>query len=428
MSSNTLWSTVRGTHDILGDALWRQRMCITQFTQLATLWGFAGIDTPLIEQAALFERTTPDADITRKELFRLVPRNDRDAFVLRPEGTASVLRALLNAGLTQSLPLKLFYHGPMFRYDRPQKGRMRQFSQIGIESLSAPVVDTAPSANMAVDLEAIALAHTLLTQLPLTEKPRLHINTLGDEETQKRYGTCLQDYLTPYRDTLSDDSQHRLDHNPLRILDSKSPQDQALVANAPKLVDMHTPTTQKAFEGLCAQLDALGIPWVHEPTLVRGLDYYCHTVFEFKSPHLGSQDTVLAGGRYDRLSTALGGPPMGGVGWAAGVERLMLLVDPDKAPSALTPVAFLPQGEADLSEAMNVATTLRQEGLPVLMMCEPCTLKKRLKKASQKQCRYVVIMGEEERKAQQVQVKNMDTGAQETVALDHLVSFMKGPA
>lgn len=402
-----LLSSVRGMHDLWGTTFARHKALLSCFESVATRFGYHGIQTPLVEPATLFERATPEADVTQKELFRLVPRSEDDANALRPEGTAPTVRAILQGGHAQDKPLKLFYSGPMFRYDRPQKGRLRQFHQVGIEHLG----DDTPYS----DLDILQLAHDFLNVLPLTEKPTLHLNSLGDQETREAYTRALKDYLTPHRHTLSADSQRRLDTNPLRILDSKSADDQKIVANAPLLQDFYTNGAKTHFETLCAKLTEQGILFHLEPKLVRGLDYYVHTAFEFKVSALGAQSTILAGGRYDGLSELLGGPSLPGVGWAAGIERLALLCKEDWG-HAKPPAFLLPCTEEDTLKAFLLAGTLRKERCAISMLTTPWPLKKRLKKISTQGGRFVLILGETEREQETVQLRDMETGEQNTLA------------
>lgn len=414
---SSLWATARGMHDVWGPSFDQKDHLIQTFSEKARLFGFDGIETPIVEGQALFERAAPGADIVSKELFRLIPRNEGDAYALRPEGTAPVMRAVLGAGLVQSLPLKFFYQGPMFRYDRPQKGRLRQFTQVGVESMGEN--------NPFTDAETIQLAHTFLKALPLSEPPTLHLNTLGDAASQKAYSEKLVDYLTPRTQDLSPESQARLQKAPLRILDSKSETDQTILEDAPKIEDVLSPDSRHFFETLKGCLNGLGIKWVLDPRLVRGLDYYCHSVFEFKVSRLGAQNTVLAGGRYDKLSSLLGGPPMGGVGWAAGVERLLLLYDLERLSPTLPSIFCLPHSDHDAPYALTLAEALRNNDLAVSTLLTPWPLKKRLKKVAIRGGAFALIVGEDERNTRSVQVKDLRDSTQQMLAITDVAAFIR---
>ena len=304
---------VRGTHDILPEQSARHRHVIATGRAIAEKYGFGEIATPIFEFTEVFKRTLGDtSDIVTKEMYTFLSRSG-EQITLRPEGTAGVVRCLISQGLSQRLPLKLFYQGPMFRHERPQKGRLRQFHQIGAELLGV----AAPLG----DIEIIALAVHILDALGVLEKTTLEINTLGDAESRKAYRDVLVDYLNEHRDRLSEDSRDRLERLPLRVLDSKDEGDRRIIADAPVMHDYLTGAAADFFAAVCAGLDGLGVAYELNPRLVRGLDYYCHTAFECTTRELGAQGAVLAGGRYDGLVAALGGPATPGVGWAAGIER-----------------------------------------------------------------------------------------------------------
>jgi histidyl-tRNA synthetase len=294
----------------------------------------------------------------------------------------------------------------MFRYERPQKGRLRQFHQVGVELLGI--------ADPLADVEVIALASDLLAALGLAGRVTLEINTLGDAESRSRYRTDLVSYLTEFRDRLSGDSQIRLEHNPLRILDSKDPGDRAIIAGAPRLVQSLNARSSDYFAQVLAHLDGLGIAARPSDRLVRGLDYYCHTIFEFTTDVLGAQGTVLAGGRYDGLVEQMGGPSVPGTGWAAGVERLMLLAD--DVPAAPRPIAIMPLGSEQAGAALAVARRLRAAGQPVVFGFGG-SLKKQMAWANRIAARVVVILGSEEVARQVAAVRDMDTGRQEDIPL-----------
>jgi histidyl-tRNA synthetase len=323
-----------------------------------------------------------------------------------------VARAFISGGLSQSLPLKLFYRGPMFRYERPQKGRQRQFNQVGIEFLG---VDS-PLA----DVEVLSMAWRFLNELGLGEHIHLEINSLGTTQDRIAYANDLRAFFTLHQDALSEDSKTRLEKNPMRILDSKDEGDKRIVADAPLITERLT-EGKEHFDAVKRGLDLLGIPYNVNPRLVRGLDYYCHTAFEFVTTQLGAQGTVLAGGRYDGLIGMMGGPATPGIGWAAGVERLAMLVG--ARPSQDRPVAVIPMGD-DLA-ALALSETLRGAGVSVQMGYSG-NVKKRMERANKANARFAVLLGGDEMARGAVTVKDLDAGTQEEVPLDGVLDRLKG--
>jgi histidyl-tRNA synthetase len=292
---------VRGTRDLLGDEQRRHRHVTETARRVAGLYGFDEWSTPIFEETAVFARTLGEtSDVVSKEMYSFTDRGGDDV-TLRPEGTAGVCRALVSNGLTQSLPQKVFYAGPMFRYERPQKGRYRQFHQIGLELIGAP--------EPLADAEVIACGRDILAQLGLSGAVTLELNTLGDSESRAAYREALVTHFTAHREALSADSRARLERNPLRILDSKDAGDREVVVDAPTIAPFLTPLAQAFWDGLRRALDAFDVTFIENPRIVRGLDYYSHTAFEFVTDALGAQGTVLAGGRYDGLVAEMGGPP-----------------------------------------------------------------------------------------------------------------------
>lgn len=412
-----LLQPVRGMHDFL-PAAWVELQHIIQTARAgASLYDFKEMMTPVVEYRDVFDRTVATSDIVTKEMFEIVSRTsgEESLMVLRPEGTAPLMRAVISEGLTQKLPIKFFYAGPMFRYDRPQKGRLRQFHQVGVEFIGVQ--------DPWADIEVLACAHQFLTALNLKEQITLEINTLGDAESYEAFRKQLVDFLEPYRAHLSSDSQMRLEKNPLRILDSKEKRDQEILEGAPSLHTCLTSSARDFFEQVCKGLQALEIPYTINPSLVRGLDYYVHTAFEFKAAGLGAQSTVLAGGRYDGLSTLLGGPPLPGIGWAAGVERLHLLTACPEGSPLVFPL--LPQGEENVMPALLLARDLRQTGIPIDVMGGLQSLGKKIQKAQKAGHPVVLILGEEERKKGTVIVKNLEAHTQEEVAQGDLPKILK---
>jgi histidyl-tRNA synthetase len=325
---------------------------------------------------------------------------------LRPKNTAGVCRALVSGGLTQSLPQKVFYAGPMFRYERPQAGRYRQFHQIGAEVLGA--------AEPLADAEVIACGHHIIRALGIADGVVLEVNTLGDAPSRDAYRAALIAHFTAHRDALSEDSQRRLEKNPLRIIDSKEAEDRALVAEAPTIAPFLTAEARAHWDALRRHLDAFGLPWRENPRIVRGLDYYSHTAFEFVTDRLGAQGTVMAGGRYNGLVEEMGGPPTPSVGWAAGIERLAMLLP--AAPPAPRPVAVIPVGDAAEGPALDVLQALRRAGV-VAEIAYRGNLKRRMERANRIGARAAVILGEEEIAAGVAQLRDLDAGTQERVPL-----------
>ena len=407
---------VRGTHDILPEQSLRHRHVTETARTIAGQYGYAEVATPIFEFTEVFKRTLGDAsDIVTKEMYTFESRSGEE-ITLRPEGTAGIVRALISGGLGQNLPLKFFYQGPMFRHERPQKGRLRQFHQFGVELLGvgAPLGD----------IEVIAMAAQILDALGVGESTTLEINSLGDPQSRKAYRDVLLGYLSDLKDKLSEDSRNRLAVNPLRVLDSKDEGDKRVLADAPLFSDYLTGEAAEFFSAVTAGLDELGIAYALNPKLVRGLDYYCHTAFEFTTEALGAQGTVLAGGRYDGLVSAMGGAETPGVGWAAGIERLAMLIA--DAPGAQRPIAVVPVGGGAETAAFNLAQELRRDGFTVDIGYGG-NLSRRMKRANKLRARLAVILGEDELRAGTVTVRDLDTGEQEEVALrglrDHLAPW-----
>ena len=412
----TSLNPVRGTRDILPEEGRLYRRVEETAFEVAERYGFGEITTPIFEFTEVFSRTLGDtSDIVTKEMYTFEDKGG-DQITLRPEGTAGVARAFISNGLQQNLPLKLFYRGPMFRYERPQKGRRRQFRQVGVEILGV--------ATPQADIETISIAQTFLEELGLKDNITLELNSLGDTDSRCAYRNELVKYLSGHQDKLSKDSLERLDRNPMRILDSKDEGDQAVVVDAPRLQDNLNEASQSFFEDLCEGLTKLGIVFEHNTNLVRGLDYYCHTAFEFKTSDLGAQGTVLAGGRYDGLVGQMGGPETPGIGWAAGVERLSLLLD-DGAETK-RPIAVIPVGGKAESEAMVVTEMLRKKGYRVDLGYSG-NLKKRMKRANRLNAAAAVLLGDDELTRNVGTLRNMDSGEQKEVSLetleDHLAPY-----
>jgi histidyl-tRNA synthetase len=347
---------VRGTQDMLGEAADRFARVVDTFDRVRRLYGFRRIEVPVIEQTQVFARSIGETtDVVSKEMYSFEDRGG-EGVTLRPEFTAGICRAYLTEGWQQHAPLKVATHGPVFRYERPQKGRYRQFHQIDAEVIGA--------AEPQADVELLAMADQLLHELGIADGVTLKLNTLGDSATRDAWRDALVAHFEAHRDALSEDSIARLAKNPLRILDSKDPRDRP-VADAAPGIDAHMSAEAGAFfEAVTKGLDAAGVRWERDARLVRGLDYYRHTAFEFVTDRLGAQGTVLAGGRYDGLIEALGGPATPGVGWAAGIERLGMLLE---APSTEVIVAVVPDKPDFYNDAQTLASYLRRSGIAAVV-------------------------------------------------------------
>lgn len=405
---------VRGTQDILPETARRHRRVVETARRIAELYGFAEMATPIIEFIEVFARPIGEAtDIVSKEMYTLEDRGG-EKLALRPENTAGVVRLVVSNKLFQDIPHKFFYSGPMFRYERPQKGRFRQFHQIGVELLGVPP----PQA----DIEVIALGARVLKELGIGDRAVLELNTLGDPESRAAYRGNLVRYFSGYLAQLSEESRRRLQTNPLRILDSKDPSDQELCAAAPDFAEFLSPQSRDFFARVRDGLDWLGIGYRLNSRLVRGLDYYTHTTFEFVSSDLGAQGTVLAGGRYDGLVEVMGGPIMPGIGWAAGIERLAMLIEEPPLPPR--PVALVPMGENGERLALKLAEKLRGEGFPVDLGYSG-NVQRRLRRANRVKARAAVIIGEEEINLESVSVLDLDSGQQEIVPNANLTKYLK---
>jgi len=410
----TTLQPVRGTRDLLPEDTRRFRHVAEIGREMAARYGYDEIATPIFEFSDVFQRTLGEtSDIVTKEMYTFTDKGG-DTVTLRPEGTAGVARAVISGGLAQDLPLKFFYYGPMFRYERPQKGRLRQFHQIGVELLGV--------AEPLGDVDVIALGAAILREIGVYDRTTLEINTLGNAASRAVYRQKLVDYFGARRAALSADSQDRLERNPLRILDSKDARDREIIAHAPLFADSLDSESSDYFAAVRAGLDLLSIRHVVNPRLVRGLDYYCHTAFEFTTDALGAQGTVLAGGRYDGLLAMMGGPETPGVGWAAGVERLSMLVE--NLPAATRPIAVIPIGDAAANAAMRISEDLRRAGLSVDLGYRG-NLKRRMARANKIGARLAVILGEDELARNEVTLRDLDTGSQDTVPLAELAGRLR---
>ena len=403
--------TLRGMVDLLPEATprwqWLEAVAREHFRRACV----REIRTPLLEATELFARGIGEAtDVVGKEMYSFLDRGERSC-TLRPEGTASVVRAAIQHGLLSQGTQKLWYGGPMFRYERPQGGRQRQFHQIGLEFLGF--------ADPRSDVEAITIAWDLLQALGL-EHLQLELNSLGSRDDRQAYRNGLVAWLEERKDQLDSDSQQRLSTNPLRILDSKNSQTQELLIEAPNLEQALSPASRERFEHVKAGLSALGIPFICNPRLVRGLDYYGHTAFEITSSALGAQATVCGGGRYDGLVEQLGGTATACVGWAMGLERLMLLLGDETNFSSSPDVVVISQGEDAKALAVPVARQLRQLNHAVEVDLSGAGFGKQLKRAGKSSARWAVLIGDAEAASGELQLKDLSSGDTRTITMERL--------
>lgn len=404
---------VRGTHDLLPDDFAAHGEVISVARQTAATFGYREMATPIFEFTDVFARSMGEtSDVVSKEMYSFDDRGG-ESITLRPEYTAAICRAFISNGLQQNVPFRAFGAGPMFRYERPQKGRQRQFHQIDIEIIGAP--------EPAADVEVISVGAEILNRLNVLHKTVLHLNTLGDPESRDSYRAALVAYFNDHRDKLSEDSLGRLTRNPLRILDSKDEGDRRILENAPLFGDYLNQQSQDFFGTVLFGLDTLGIAYELNPRLVRGLDYYTHTAFEFVTDALGAQGAVIAGGRYDGLIGQLGGPATPGIGWAGGIERLAMLSG--ATGEAPRPIALIPIGEVAETEALKIGQALRRDGF-VVDQAFRGNLGKRMKRADKLNAAAALIFGDDELAKGVVQVRNLTTGDQSEVALDGIAAAL----
>ncbi|MBU6498981.1 MAG: histidine--tRNA ligase [Rhodospirillales bacterium] len=405
---------VRGTRDLIGEEARRHFHVIETARRVAALYGYDEWSTPIFEETGVFARGLGDtSDVVTKEMYTFTDRGG-DSLTLRPEATAGVCRALVSNGLTQSLPQKIFYAGPMFRYERPQKGRYRQFHQIDIEVLG--------SDSPLADAEVIACGWHILQELGVAQDTVLELNTLGDKTSRDAYRAALVSYFLGHKDELSEDSIARLERNPLRVVDSKDEGDRRIVAHAPTIDGCLTEPAYAFFEKLQEHLARFGVPFRRNPRIVRGLDYYSHTAFEFVTTRLGAQGTVMGGGRYEGLVEEMGGPHTPCIGWAAGIERLSMLMA--AAPPAPASVAIIPVGDAAEAAALDIAQSLRAAGIRAEMAYRG-NLKRRMERANRTGARAAIILGESEIAGGLVQLKDLVSGEQAAVPVAELVRRLK---
>jgi len=405
---------VRGTQDMIGEEADRFHAVVDAFDRVRRLYAFQHIEVPVFEATEVFARTLGETtDVVSKEMYTFEDRGG-ESLTLRPEFTAGICRAFISDGWQQHVPLKVATWGAAFRYERPQKGRFRQFHQLDAEIIG--------SAEPAADVELVAMAAQLLDELKLADHVELRLNTLGDPATRDAWRAALVQHFGAHEADLSQESRERLEKNPLRILDSKQHQDFPVVDGAPVIDDFLTAEASDIFAAVTAGLDRVGVAWTRDPRLVRGLDYYRHTTFEFVTTDLGAQGQVIGGGRYDGLIETMGGPSTPAVGWACGIERLGMLLD-TPAQRGID-VAVVPLGEAAEAEALGIVARLRGAGI-VTDMAFRGNMKRRMQKASASGARFAVIIGDDELARGEAAVKDLASGTQTNVPLAGLADALK---
>jgi histidyl-tRNA synthetase len=400
--------------DLFGEDMNKYNCVVEKAKKFAQLYNFKEIQTPILEFSDVFERNLGEtSDVVMKEIYKFQDKSD-NYLSLRPEFTAGVVRAILtNSELRDNFPLKLFSQGPIFRYDRPQMGRYRQFSQVNFEYFG--------NKNCLADVEILQMASDLLKSFNL-HNLQLEINSLGSDESKKKYEDALTEYFKKYYNDLSEYSKTRFEKNVLRILDSKEECDQKLLPNAPKIKEFYSLDDKEFFGNILDKLSLLNIKYIINQNLVRGLDYYTSTVFEFTTTDLGAQSTVLGGGRYDNLMKNMGGNDTASVGFAAGVDRLMLLIKEDT--SELRPIALINIGEKELDYCLKLQNMLKNNGINIEFIYEG-KMKHKLGIANKINCQYAIIIGENEVLNGEFVVKNLDLGEEQKVKEGEVVAFLK---
>ena len=399
---------IKGTQSLFGEEAERFNHVARTFDEVRRLYGFTRVEVPMFEATGVFARTMGEtSDVVSKEMWSFESRSE-GSVTLRPEFTAGIARAFLSEGWQQHAPMKVATHGAAFRYERPQKGRYRQFHQLDAEVIG--------SADPMADVELLAFGAQLLADLGIAGVT-LRLNTLGDTKSRDGWRAALVEHFASHRAELSEDSQARLEKNPLRILDSKDPRDRPFADSAPEM--QLTAEAEDFFGVVTAGLDAAGVAYTLDPHLVRGLDYYRHTAFEFVTDRLGAQGTVLAGGRYDGLIEQLGGPHTPAVGWAAGIERLAMLLGEEEARTGIE-AAILPMGDAARPHAIRAATVLRETGIAADIFWTG-KMAKRMSRADAAGAGAAIIIGDEEIAAGKVQYKDLATGEQRQITIEEAI-------
>ena len=409
-----MFRPIRGTHDLFGLEIEKYNIVNSEISKIAKIYNFNEIETPIFESTNLFSKPLGvQSDVVLKEMYTFLDRNN-DSLTLRPEYTTPMIRAAISNNLLNSLPCKVFGVGPMFRRERPQKGRYRQFNQINFENFG--------SNDSFADVELILIAKQFIETVLPKNNCKLHINSLGDKETLKIYKKELSNYLRKYEKDLSNESKEKILINPLRILDSKDKTDQSVISSAPLIKDFLSKEALNKYDEVKRFLEQYNITFKENFSLVRGLDYYCHTVFEFKTDSLGSQDTIIGGGRYDGLIKTLGGQNIPGVGWAGGVERIMMLMQDQKNRTDAIHFSILDQKFK--SHALEAYKLLTENRIPVYWNFK-YNLKKSLSKSNEYKASYIIIVGEDEFNLKKYTLKNLIDGSQKILKLTELIRSIK---
>ena len=410
--------SIKGTHDILPEDSYKWRHLESIVHQVCAQFGYQEIRTPIFEQNKLFARSVgEESDIVTKEMYSWEDK-ENSFLTLRPELTAPVARAYNQHNLGNLSPIHRFYYiGPLFRRERPQKGRQRQFHQFGIEAFGSNFAEQ--------DAEIIALAWHLLAHFRLTNKIDLQVNSIGTSECRAGYRDALKQFLKPHFDELSEISKRRFNTNPLRILDSKNKKEQTILKNSPRISDYYTEDDEEHFNEVKTYLKAMNIPFTINSGLVRGLDYYTKTVFEITSNELGSQDALLGGGRYDSLVEILGGKPTPGIGFAAGIERILLLINEEnfKEHKPVPDIYLICLEKKVIPASLNIAKKLRLKGLNIVSDPLRRSMKAQMRDANKLRARYVLILGESELKDNTIIFKNLESGKQESIKQEKIVKY-----
>ena len=410
--------SIKGTHDILPEDSYKWRHLESIVHQVCAQFGYQEIRTPIFEQNKLFSRSVgEESDIVTKEMYSWEDK-ENSFLTLRPELTAPVARAYNQHNLGNLSPIHRFYYiGPLFRRERPQKGRQRQFHQFGIEAFGSNFAEQ--------DAEIIALAWHLLAHFRLTNKIDLQVNSIGTSECRAGYRDALKQFLKPHFDELSEISKRRFNTNPLRILDSKNKKEQTILKNGPRISDYYTKDDKEHFNEVKTYLKAMNIPFTINSRLVRGLDYYTKTVFEITSNELGSQDALLGGGRYDSLVETLGGKSTPGIGFAAGIERILLLINEEnfKEHKPVPDIYLICLEKKGIPVSLNIAKILRLKGLNIVSDPLRRSMKAQMRDANKLRARYVLILGENELKDNTIIFKNLESGKQESIKQEKIVKY-----
>lgn len=406
---------LRGMKDLLPDDYKVHDYIIAKAKEVGALYGYKQMSTPILEYTKVFNRSMGESsDVISKEIYSFLDKSD-ESVALRPEFTAGVVRTFISNGLQHKLPLKFFSTGPVFRYDRPQAGRQRQFHQLNYEYIGAK--------GAISDAETLKLAVDILKALDIEQDTTLELNSLGCIQSRTVYQQKLVEYLNDFKNDLSEESKIRLTKNPMRILDSKSEVDQKIVANAPILSEYYTEESKEYFDELIKYLDVLEVKYTVNPRLVRGLDYYCHTAFEFTTSKLGAQSTILAGGRYDGLARIMGNnDDVSAIGFAAGIERIALMREFNIHSAA--PVFVLPIGEDNTAYALKITDQLRLHGIAAITDMNG-KIAKRMQKALNENTKFIIFIGDEEQANNTLKLKDLDKGQEHIIGLTTAIELLR---